>query len=63
MARNRRYHLRYTIEFKGTTTNNFMPKMLQRLFKDLVGSIARGYKQTTAHMEVEDLRKDKPASK
>lgn len=45
MPRNRTYHRRYLIEFKGVSSNYFMPGFLDKMFKDVVETLLRQFAQ------------------
>lgn len=45
MAKNVTFRRRYVFEFKGKTTNNFMPGFLDRVFRGIVNGINKEYKQ------------------
>jgi hypothetical protein len=54
MAKNRKYHVRYTLEFKGITTNEHMPNFLREFFNSILLGLRVKFKQ----MEVADLKEE-----
>lgn len=57
MAKNKVFGRRYIVEFKGVTTNDFMPKMLDQMFDDLTGRMRKRYKQlNVVRYTTEDMR-------
>lgn len=56
--RNKVYHRRYILEFKGVTSNNFMVKFLDSILSGLVEQIRQEYKQVEiAEITVEDMQR------
>lgn len=57
MARNRIFHKRYILEFKGITTNDFMPHFIESMLSKLVESLGQRFKQLEiSEIKEEDLR-------
>ncbi len=59
-AKNRTFHRRYTIEFKGVTTNNFMVQLLDRMLKTICEAIEADFKQVeVTRYDVANLREER----
>lgn len=57
MARNRVFRRRYVIEFRGISTNDFMPAFLDRAFDNVVKLLDGRFKQLrVVQYSTEDLR-------
>lgn len=54
MAKNRAFRRKYTIEFKGVTTNEFALKVLDDLFEGIANAAADQHKQ----IELVDFKKE-----
>lgn len=52
MARNERYDDTITIRIKGTSTNRFVPNMLESFLTDFVKMVNAMYQQSDATIEI-----------
>lgn len=59
MAKNEQFHTQFVIEASGRSTNQFVPKLIEKMLKGMVSSINRMYQQTDAVLTMTDLRKGK----
>lgn len=46
MAKNQKFHVKYTIEARGISTNEFVPKMIDSMLRAYCASVNKMYQQT-----------------
>lgn len=52
MAKNEKFDDTITIRITGTSTNRFVPEMIEKMFTDYVNAINVMYQQTDASIEI-----------